>query len=103
MLLLLQASEDTRALIPAKAFEYLRTGRPILALTLDGDTADLLRGLEACHVVDPSHSEALRASILALYDAWRGNDGVASVPRPVKQFERRHLTTKLAEILHELT
>src|SRR5689334_10813428 len=39
-LLLLQASDDTRILIPAKAFEYLRAGKPILALTGDGATAD---------------------------------------------------------------
>jgi len=103
VLLLLQASEDTRALIPAKAFEYLRTGRPILALTLAGDTADLLRGMQECHVVDPSDSGALRTSVLALYDAWRRGDGVASVTRPAQRYERRQLTAQLAEILNEIS
>ena len=40
VLVVLQA-EDTQALIPAKAFEYLRVGRPILALTSGGATARL--------------------------------------------------------------
>jgi len=40
-LLLLQASEDTRSLIPAKAFEYLRLGLPIVGLAFEGATSDI--------------------------------------------------------------
>ena len=102
-LLLLQASEDTRALIPAKAFEYLRTGRPILALTLEGDTADLLRGMEQCFVVDPSNAAALRGAVIRLHEEWARTGGTRSVARPVDRYERRRLTWELAEILNELT
>jgi len=102
-LLLLQASDDTRSLIPAKAFEYLRTGRPILALTLDGDTADLLRGMEQCLVVDPSDAGALRAAVVRMYEEWARTGGTVSVVRPVDRYERRRLTLELAGILDELT
>lgn len=103
VLLLLQASEDTRSLIPAKAFEYLRTGRPILALTLEGDTADLMRGMEGCEVVDPANGAALRAAVLRLYENWSRSGGVPSTTRPVDRYERRRLTAQLAEILDEVT
>jgi len=44
-LLLLQAS-NCNSQIPAKVYEYLRAGKPILALTdPEGDTATLLRNL----------------------------------------------------------
>src|SRR5688572_13505034 len=70
VLLVLQASDDTRSLIPAKAFEYLRIGRPILALTLEGATADLIRDRENCFVIDPADSVGLRNAVLSLYELW---------------------------------
>jgi glycosyltransferase involved in cell wall biosynthesis len=102
VLLLLQASDDTRSLIPAKAFEYLRLGRPILALTLEGDTADLLRGMEHCHVVDPADDGALRNALLGLYRLWSDGAGGATVRRAVERFERRRLTGRLAGVLDEV-
>jgi glycosyltransferase involved in cell wall biosynthesis len=101
-LLLLQASDDTRALIPAKTFEYLRAGRPILAVLADGATTDLLAGMPACHVAEPGDAPGLEAALLRLYDAWRGSPGPISVTRPVARFERARLTGELAAILQEL-
>jgi len=42
VLLLLQASRDTVALIAATLFEYLRTGQAVLVM-LEGATAEVLR------------------------------------------------------------
>jgi glycosyltransferase involved in cell wall biosynthesis len=103
VLLLLQASDDTRSLIPAKAFEYLRIGRPILALTLEGATADLLKGRDHCFVVDPPDSVGLRSAVLSLYDLWRkGGDGL-QVGAVAREYERSHLTDQLANILDRLS
>jgi hypothetical protein len=60
-LLLMQAA-NCNSQIPAKAYEYLRAGRPILALTDPaGDTGDLMRraGADASARLD-SASELLR-------------------------------------------
>jgi glycosyltransferase involved in cell wall biosynthesis len=60
-LLLMQAA-NCNSQIPAKAYEYLRAGRPILALTDPaGDTGDLMRraGADASERLD-SASELLR-------------------------------------------
>ena len=60
-LLLMQAS-NCNSQIPAKAYEYLRAGRPILALTDPaGDTGDLMRraGADASARLD-SRAELLR-------------------------------------------
>lgn len=101
-LLLLQASDDTRALIPAKAFEYLRISRPILALTMPGATADLLRGLDGCHVHAPSETEDLRRTIGTLYDRWRASPEGGRITRPIERFERSVLAGELARLLHDL-
>jgi glycosyltransferase involved in cell wall biosynthesis len=103
VLLLLQASDDTRSLIPAKAFEYLRIGKPILGLTLPGATADLLREMEGCHVVDPADSESLRLALVTLYRGWRENPAGDSLSRPIWRYERGNLTGELALLLDELS
>jgi glycosyltransferase involved in cell wall biosynthesis len=103
VLLLLQASDDTRNLIPAKAFEYLRIGRPILAVTLEGATASLLKDRDHCFVKKPTDLVGLRNAILSLYELWRkGGDGLQAGVA-VCEYERSHLTSQLARILDRLS
>jgi len=102
VLLLLQASDDTRSLIPAKAFEYLRIGRPILALTLAGATADLLQGMAYCSVVSPTDQDGLRRAVMKLYTLWQQSPNGMRVSRPIQPYERSHLTVKLAHIFGQL-
>ena len=102
-LLLLQASDDTRSLIPAKSFEYLRIGRPILALTLEGATADLLHGVEGCYVVNPADDTGLRHAVKQLYELWRKEANGAPLARSIHRYERMNLTGELAHLLNELS
>ena len=103
-LLLLQASDDTRHLIPAKAFEYLRLGRPIIALTLPGATARVLRSATHCHVLEPGDARGLREGLLDVHRLWRsGSSAERYVPGPdLLAYERNRLTGTLAGILDEL-
>lgn len=103
VLLLLQASDDTRSLIPAKAFEYLRIGRPILALTLEGATADLLRNRDHCFVTKPTDLIGLSNAVLSLYELWRTGDDGLQVGAEACEYERSHLTNQLASILDSLS
>jgi len=102
VLLLLQASDDTRALIPAKAFEYLRLSRPILALTLDGASSELLRSMDSCHVVDPADGRRLGEVVGTLFREWRDSPEAAAGSRPAELYSRRRLTGELAAVLDEL-
>ena len=70
--LLLQASEDTRALVPAKLYEYLRMQKPVLALTLPGESSALLARTGGGLVVDPADGEALAQAVAGLYRHWQG-------------------------------
>ncbi len=63
-LLLLQGA-DCNAQIPAKLYEYLRAGRPILALTdAGGDTASLLRSHGNAMIAGLDASEAIAKSLM---------------------------------------
>ena len=101
-LLILQASKDTGGLIPAKTFEYLRSTRPILSLTPEGQTSSLLRDMPDCAVVDPVDGEALRRAVLDLYRTWSSAPGAPTRRRPVEPFDRRHLTGELARLFETL-
>ncbi len=101
-LLILQASNDTRSLIPAKAFEYLRVERPILALTPEGATSDLLKEMDGCSVVDPSDGQGLQDALASLYRAWEEAPGPRLFTRNIRKFERSSLTEELAQTLQEI-
>jgi glycosyltransferase involved in cell wall biosynthesis len=101
-LIVMQASNCNEQ-IPAKAYEYLRAGRPILGLTDPaGDTADLLRraGLSAIAPLD-SVDEITFALAQLLGDL---RSGVAQLPSPgfVSSASRRSRSEQLAGLLDEV-
>jgi glycosyltransferase involved in cell wall biosynthesis len=102
--LLLLLAEAQPYQIPGKTYEYLRAGRPILALTRAGAVAQLLRGLPGAHVVDPEDIAGIAAAVRDVYGYWR--EGRASpLPAPdfVTQFDRRRLAGLLAEVFERAT
>jgi len=102
VLLLLQATEETSTLIPAKAFEYLRIHKPILAMTGEGATADLLQGMSECYVVSPQDPDRLMDAIEKLYAQWSQGFHEGNMRlRAIQKFERRHLTGELSRILDD--
>jgi len=100
VLLVLQAA-DTQTQIPAKLFEYLRVGRPVLALAVEGATPRLLRELGAGVVVVPGAVDQIAHAVRALYQEWKTNhDRRTSVPG-IAGFSRLAQTSGLARVLDE--
>ena len=98
-LLVLQAS-NCNAQIPAKLYEYLRAGPPILGLTdLQGDTAQVLRqaGLNTLAPLDDA--PAIAQALLAFLQSWRA--GRAALPEAtfVRQASRQARTDELVAYL----
>lgn len=93
--------------IPGKFTEYLRAGRPILAVMDPAcEVARLTEELGAGTVVGPQ-PEAVSAAIEQYLDgkhAMRSMPGETGAERPrAEQFSRRFLTGQLAALLEELT
>ncbi|NUZ04821.1 glycosyltransferase [Piscinibacter koreensis] len=104
VLLLLQASEDTRGLVPAKLYEYLRLGRPILALVLEGAVSELLGAVGGGRALDPADVPGVAAELGRLYAAWCAGtlDREGADPAAVRRFDRRETARRLAEVFDEL-
>ncbi len=97
--LLLLLAEDWTLQIPGKTYEYLRSGRPILALTQNGALADLLRMTGGGWVMDPDDEVAITAALRQAYVNWSvGTLNPVADSRIVTSFDRRLLAGRYAEL-----
>lgn len=100
--LLLLLAEDQPYQIPGKTYEYLRAGRPILALTTEGALAQLLRRTGGAWVINPADEHAIVAAIRDAYGRWReGRNGPGMDRAVVNGFDRRVLAGKLAAVFDD--
>lgn len=99
LLLLEQDTDRGRLVLPGKVFEYLRAGRPILAVVPRGGAADrFVRETGAGLVVDPSDPAAIAEGLARLLGGDAG-------PRPAAAaapYERRALTAELARVFDSI-
>jgi glycosyltransferase involved in cell wall biosynthesis len=103
--LLLLLAQDQPEQIPLKAFEYLGVGAPVLAITGEGSTADLVR--ETGGWVCPDDPDRIGSVILECYRRYssgrRGRELIdPPARRDVAAFERRNLARRLAATLDEV-
>ncbi|OGB11625.1 MAG: glycosyltransferase [Burkholderiales bacterium RIFCSPHIGHO2_12_FULL_61_11] len=101
-LLVMQAS-NCNAQIPAKLYEYLRAGKPILGLTdPDGDTAGVLRGAGLNDIARLDSANEIARVLPALARDWQQGKAVLPQTQAVQQASRRRRCEALAELLNEM-
>ena len=88
----------------SKLFEYLHTGRPILALApLDSEASSIVRATRTGLVVPPDDVDAIAAAVLTMFRAWQA--GALQIDPDwavINSFDRRRLTGQLARVLDGL-
>ncbi|MDX9857811.1 MAG: glycosyltransferase family 4 protein [candidate division Zixibacteria bacterium] len=99
LLLLLGFGETHTTVIPAKLFEYIATGRPILAFVPEGQSSALIEKYNRGLAVTSPDKDRVADFIASRYDAWVTQDG----PLPSKidlpeEFDRRAKTRHLSEV-----
>jgi glycosyltransferase involved in cell wall biosynthesis len=98
-LLLFQASNFDLQ-IPAKAYEYLRIGKPIFALTTQaGDTARLLRDTGGATIVDIASADDIGRGLTGFLSAIRSGTHCLPEVQKVQRYARRTLAGELARCL----
>jgi len=104
LLLYLGSGEAQRAIVTAKVFEYLRSGKPILAIIdSSGAAADILKPANTAFIADSSSIHSIKETLGNLYRLWE-EDKLQTEPNwdYIQQFERKALTAKLAEVFSAL-
>ncbi|MDD2881482.1 MAG: glycosyltransferase [Rhodoferax sp.] len=98
-LLVMQAS-NCNAQIPAKVYEYLRAGKPVLGLTdPNGDTAEALRSAGLNDVVRLNSADDIALALPALVQRIREGRATQAHPLAVQQASRLGRSTSLAQLL----
>jgi len=92
-------------LYTGKLYEYLSSGRPVLAILDDGPAAQLIRATGAGFVIRPGDTERVAALLLEWLDAWRAGKGPSASVSPalLDPWERRNLAAQASRILSEIT
>jgi glycosyltransferase involved in cell wall biosynthesis len=98
--LLLLQGEEFRHAVPAKTYEYLRSGRPIVALaTPDGESARLLRQFAGVFLALPDQAAEIGAGLEAAHRAWRAAQVFERSTQQLGPYTRRSIAAELAAIL----
>jgi len=98
-LLVLQGA-NCNAQIPAKLYEYLRAGRPILALTdAAGDTAGVLAGDGLNTIAPLDSSDAIVAALREFLKRIRDPNATPASATDVQRHSRKARTAELAVLL----
>jgi glycosyltransferase involved in cell wall biosynthesis len=86
--------------VPAKTYEYMASGRPILALAHEGATADLVRAMGCGIAVEPEDVEGIKTALVRLHE--NHVNGSQSFACDAGIFERRNQAATLATILERI-
>lgn len=101
LLLLIEIdSEDTKAIIPGKIFEYMVANRPIIAIGPKGaDVASIVKDTNTGVFFNYQEYEALKQTIKNHFEAYKNNN-LSTNPVGLQRYSRRQLTKKLASLIN---
>jgi hypothetical protein len=87
--------------VPAKLYEYLGAGRPILALAEpDGDVAWVLRASGIPHrIAPPRDVPAIRRALAELIGLLETDAAAPPAPEQLAPFTREQMAGRLAQVL----
>lgn len=104
LLLLIEIdSEDTKAIIPGKLFEYMVASTPIISVGPRGsDVEQILTATNTGRYFYYEAEKALKAHISTCFSSFQSGS-LNTYPIGLQQYSRKALTKKLAEIITGLT
>ena len=86
-----------------KLFEYMGTGKPILALIPPGTAREILLSYKSVYLAAPESTDEIVCALRKIQDDWQKQ----SFPVPDHEFRlrfcRRHLTQQLSNLLNSVT
>jgi glycosyltransferase involved in cell wall biosynthesis len=97
--LLLLAAYNGPLQVPAKVYEYIRAGVPIIALAKEGATSELIKTMNAGIVAHPNDINEIKGTIYRLYMEYKESISRVKIDLAVSEkFDRKFLTQNLVNI-----
>ncbi|MBC7495434.1 MAG: glycosyl transferase family 1, partial [Flavobacterium sp.] len=92
-------SEDTKSIIPGKLFEYLVSGRPILAIgPKDSDFAEIIINTNTGAFFAYHQKQLLKAKIVEYYNLFLNQNLIVNAIG-IDKYSRKNLTLELTKLL----
>lgn len=103
-LLLLLSKERGQDVIPSKTFEYMATGKPIIAIVPpNGEVAKIIQKCNAGIVVDYENYEEIKTSLYSLYCCWEERDYPFNPDkRNISEYSQIKITEQFANLIENL-
>ncbi|MDP4828012.1 MAG: glycosyltransferase family 4 protein [Flavobacteriales bacterium] len=102
LMLVVNRSKNAKGILTGKVFEYLLSGRPILAIgPVDGDLAALMEEVGAPALVDYDDEAGLKKRVKELYADFK-QQKEAEAP-DVSAYSRSALTKKLSHLMDQIS
>lgn len=103
LLLPLNDTPNVQGIIPGKVYEYLASGRPMLAIgPPDGDTARIIRETGAGDIYAFDDEAGLRQGILQWYKRYREGTLTGAPKENITAYSRRRQAEKMAQLISQL-
>jgi glycosyltransferase involved in cell wall biosynthesis len=94
-------SEDTRSIIPGKLFEYMVSGRPVIAIgPKNSDFAEIITETNSGVFFDYAEKEKLKQVIITYYNHYLVGELKANGVG-LQQYSRENLTKQLVQLLNK--
>jgi glycosyltransferase involved in cell wall biosynthesis len=104
LLLLITQSRHNMRILPGKTFEYIRYGKPIIALGPPGGEVDrILREVGAGSVMGYGDAMAIKVAVGALYQRWNAGDKLHGAgAAAIEPYTRENLARQLVSVFDDL-
>ena len=89
--------------VPAKLYEMLVFRKPILVITKDGATADLIKEFDIGFIADPMDPLKIASAIRELDSQTKNNSIRGDWDRAIRTFDSKNLTSRLVNVMTKVT
>lgn len=104
LLLLIPRAKKAECILTGKLFEYLVSGRPILAVgPANGDAAKVLSETKCGQTADYDDKQKMKEIILEYFGKQKDNQSITIDKNEVAKYSRRNLTKDFVKVLSDIT
>ncbi|MDZ7605430.1 MAG: hypothetical protein U5K79_07530 [Cyclobacteriaceae bacterium] len=102
LLITVNKTGDSKGMVTGKVFEYLVSGRPILAIgPTDGDLAAILKETSTGVISDFDDKTSMKSQIKTFYEHYRKGT-LRATPINIEKYSRKNLAGKMADLLNSM-
>ncbi|GAB5465434.1 MAG: glycosyltransferase [Candidatus Kapaibacteriales bacterium] len=106
LLLIVDESKESEEIVPGKVYEYIGTGKPVLAISPRESAIErLIEETESGFSAPHSEIDSIAENILKYYNNWIENKKIDynSKMEKISKYTRKNATKRLAQLLNDFT